>query len=57
MDLPTLPRCERPSAEVSSLSALQPGGLAHGPDEKKGLFGLVAGLGARSACAATASVM
>jgi len=42
---------------VSSLSALQPGGLAHGPDEKNGLFGLVAGLGARSACAATASVM
>ena len=38
------------------LSALQPGGFAHGPDEKNGRLGLAMGLGARSACAATASV-
>src|SRR6185503_7634352 len=46
------------SAEVSSLSALQPGGLAHGPDEKLGRSGLVWGFARRtSGVAAVASVM
>src|SRR5205085_4738988 len=38
------PRCDRPSPDVSSLPALQPGGLAHGPDEKYGLAGRIWGL-------------
>src|SRR3954467_15751040 len=55
--LPRVPRCERPSAEVSSLPGLQPGGLAHGPDEKLGRCGFVRGLAGRtSAPAAVASV-
>ena len=54
---PIAPRCDRPSAEISSLSALQPGGLAHGPDEKFGRSGLVRGSARRtSAPAAIASL-
>ena len=36
---PRAPRCERPRTSVESLSGFQPGGLAHGPDEKKGRAG------------------
>src|SRR5215472_2365216 len=54
---PIVPRCERPSAEVSSLSTLQPGGLAHGPDEKFGRLGFRGGFAGRtSAPAAITSV-
>jgi hypothetical protein len=59
--LPTDPRWERPSADVSSFSALQPGGLAQGPDEKFARFGFVWGfaplsIGRGSAMAAVVSV-
>src|SRR5579864_1666033 len=54
---PVPERCDRPSAEVSSLLALQPGGLAHGPDEKFGRSGFVRGFAGRtSAPAAMASL-
>src|SRR6476619_6533357 len=56
--LPSAPRWERPSTEVSSDWAVQPGGLAHGPDEKWGRAGRVFGLARRAAApAVTASVM
>src|SRR5206468_1812754 len=41
--LPSDPRCERPSADVSSLSGVQPGGLAQGPEEKLGRAGRASG--------------
>ena len=37
--LPSAERCERPSERVSSSAADQPGGLAQGPEEKKGRAG------------------
>src|SRR5687768_17015941 len=42
--LPSFERCERPSDPSARCSGPQPGGFAHGPDEKKGRSGLVAGL-------------
>ena len=42
--LPTAARCERPSGAPESLSRLNTGGLAQGPEEKRGLSGRVAGL-------------
>src|SRR5688500_3017540 len=41
--LPTLARCERPRAAPESAARLQPGRLAHGPEENWGRTGLVAG--------------
>src|SRR6185312_10664162 len=38
-----LARCERPTSAVLSTSTVQPGRLAHGPDEKFGLAGFTAG--------------
>ena len=38
--LPSLERCDRPTAASFSASMVQPGRFAHGPDEKQGLFGL-----------------
>jgi hypothetical protein len=46
--LPIVPRCDRPSAELSSFCGAQPGGLAQGPEEKYGLIGLVAGFAIRN---------
>ena len=40
--LAELARCERPRTPVSSLSGLQPGGLAQGPEEKCGRAGRAA---------------
>ena len=55
--LPTLPRCERPKARWLSRSGLQPGGFAHGPDEKWGLAGRICGIMRRAgAPTSTASV-
>ena len=51
---PTVPRCDRPRAEVSSAWADHPGGLAQGPDEKYGRFGFVAGLAGRNVAPAAA---
>ena len=39
--LPSFERCERPSEPTGSFAADQPGGLAQGPDEKKGRAGRV----------------
>ena len=49
----------RPSESVASAAALQPGGLAQGPEEKKGRAGRVVGLaaGAIRAPASVTSVM
>src|SRR5690606_6995202 len=41
--LPVLDRCERPTSALASASTVQPGRLAHGPDEKLGLAGFTAG--------------
>src|SRR6185312_12700854 len=38
-----LARCERPTRAFDSTSTVQPGRLAHGPDEKFGLAGFTAG--------------
>jgi hypothetical protein len=54
--LPSLERCERPSDSVASFSGDQPGGLAQGPEEKKGRAGLAAGL-AMDAIPASAAVV
>src|SRR5262245_33234150 len=43
LSLPTLARCERPSADVSSAAADHPGRFAHGPEEKLGFAGRTAG--------------
>src|SRR5688500_6551711 len=42
-DLPSFDRCERPSTSSLSLSGVQPGRLAHGPEEKYGRAGRTAG--------------
>ena len=42
--LPSAARCERPSEAPRSASSDQPGGLAQGPEEKRGLVGRVAGM-------------
>src|ERR1700690_2051419 len=42
-DLPILARCERPTAAFFRASRLQPGCLAHGPEEKHGFFGVWVG--------------
>src|SRR5690242_12967960 len=56
--LPTLPRCDRPSARLLSSSGLQPGNLAQGPDDNCGLAGRIWGLARRTtAPAVSASVM
>ena len=39
LDLPVFARCERPSAASASACGVQPGRLAHGPDENRGLAG------------------
>src|SRR3954447_3858466 len=52
--LPSAPRCERPSGSVCSKEALQPGGLAHGPEEKYGLAGRVVGFAGRTSAPASA---
>src|SRR5881392_2438674 len=52
--LPSLERCERPSTSVASFSADHPGGLAQGPDEKKGRAGWVTGFAARTGAPASA---
>src|ERR1700676_4864362 len=36
-------RCERPTAAFFRASRLQPGCLAHGPEEKQGFFGVWVG--------------
>src|SRR6476646_4433383 len=41
--LPILDRCERPSTASVSAWRLQPGRLAHGPDEKCGMTGRTPG--------------
>src|SRR5262245_25999917 len=41
--LPTLARCERPSAASVRVCRLQPGRLAQGPDEKCGVTGRTPG--------------
>src|SRR4249919_80924 len=55
--LPIVPRCERPSAEMSSFWGAQPGGLAQGPDEKYGLVGLMAGFARRNSALVSVSVV
>src|SRR5580693_8726247 len=42
--LPGLERWERPTSAFLRASGVQPGCLAHGPDEKKGRAGRTAGL-------------
>src|SRR5215813_13938658 len=42
--LPSLARCERPRKACSRFCTDQPGRLAQGPEEKKGLTGRLAGL-------------
>src|ERR1700722_12980014 len=41
--LTILARCERPTAAFVRASRLQPGCLAHGPEEKQGFFGVRVG--------------
>src|SRR5262245_59868263 len=41
--LPSLARCERPRKALSRFCQDQPGRLAHGPEEKKGLTGRLVG--------------
>src|SRR6056297_1894052 len=46
--LPTAARCDRPRGASESLSKEKTGGLAQGPEEKRGLAGRVSGLRATS---------
>ncbi len=41
--LPSFERCERPSDPSARCSGPQPGGLAQGPEEKKGRAGRTSG--------------
>src|SRR5579863_6036265 len=42
--LPSLPRCDRPSAASASTSGVQPGRLAQGPEQKLAALGRIEGL-------------
>ena len=44
--LPSLDRCERPTAASLSALSVHPGRLLHGPDPKLGFFGFTVGLAA-----------